>query len=158
MSFKKISLVLAATLAMSGAAQAAYTEAEYVAPNSAFTNLDLGEITVGTLSNLTGSLGFIESGSLVFGTMNIPVTFSTVSFTGGSIGTYTFTGPSFSIANLAAGTYEIFASGTAGSGVGGMVLAQYNLAPVPEPGELALMLSGLGLMGYVVRRRQNRAA
>jgi hypothetical protein len=31
-------------------------------------------------------------------------------------------------------------------------------APVPEPGELALMLSGLGLMGYMARRRQNRAA
>lgn len=30
---------------------------------------------------------------------------------------------------------------------------QFNLAPVPEPGTWALLLAGLGLMGFVARRR-----
>jgi hypothetical protein len=33
-----------------------------------------------------------------------------------------------------------------------------TLAPVPEPESWALMLSGLGLMGFVVRRRSNLSA
>lgn len=41
-------------------------------------------------------------------------------------------------------------AGTSGLGVYGVVA---TLAPVPEPGEWALMLSGIGLIGFMMRRR-----
>ena len=34
----------------------------------------------------------------------------------------------------------------------------YLLTPVPEPGSYAMMLAGLGLVGYVVRRKKQKAA
>ena len=62
--------------------------------------------------------------------------------------------------NLGVGTYYLLVAGYANGSMGG----GYNVslssvpAPVPEPGEFALMLSGLGLMGYMVRRRKSNAA
>lgn len=60
--------------------------------------------------------------------------------------------------SLSVGDYYMVVSGAAnGSAPLSSGAYSYSLtaAPVPEPGELALMLSGLGLMGYMVRRRQN---
>ncbi|WIM06107.1 MAG: FxDxF family PEP-CTERM protein [Candidatus Nitricoxidivorans perseverans] len=58
---------------------------------------------------------------------------------------------------LGSGDYYVEIAGTTGASGGGY---SYSLSavPVPEPGELALMLSGMGLMGYMVRRRKNGAA
>ena len=44
----------------------------------------------------------------------------------------------------------------AGGSYGGA--ANLVLTPVPEPGEWALMMSGLGLIGFMVRRRTSRSA
>lgn len=57
---------------------------------------------------------------------------------------------------LASGNYFLEAKGwvidpSVGGSYGGT--ANLVLAPVPEPGEWALMLSGLGLIGFMVRRR-----
>jgi hypothetical protein len=38
---------------------------------------------------------------------------------------------------------------------GGLTLDNVSIAAVPEPGEWALMLAGLGMMGFIVRRRQS---
>lgn len=43
-----------------------------------------------------------------------------------------------------------------GLGVGGMYNGSIVTAPVPEPEEWAMMLVGVGLVGYQVRRKQNR--
>lgn len=42
-------------------------------------------------------------------------------------------------------------------GAYGPALDNISVSAVPEPGEWALMLSGLGLMGYIARRRQFRS-
>jgi len=54
---------------------------------------------------------------------------------------------------LAAGPYTLTVSGNAGSGAsyGGNVV----LTPVPEPETYALMLAGLGIVGFVAARRRS---
>lgn len=65
---------------------------------------------------------------------------------------------SLSFANLAAGAYYmkvsgdvVFSTGATFSGNGNLVSA------VPEPGTYAMLLAGLGLLGFVARRRQKSA-
>ncbi len=55
---------------------------------------------------------------------------------------------------LSAGAYTLTIGGNAGSGAsyGGNVV----LTPVPEPETYALMLAGLGVVGFVAARRRNR--
>lgn len=42
------------------------------------------------------------------------------------------------------------------SGTGGMLLDSVQVTPVPEPHEWAMMISGLGLIGVIARRRRRR--
>jgi hypothetical protein len=55
--------------------------------------------------------------------------------------------------NLAAGNYFFEVSGDANGAFGGSYLFSMITTPVPEPGQLALLLSGLGLIGTMMRRR-----
>jgi hypothetical protein len=63
--------------------------------------------------------------------------------------TYDFTGG-------AAPTLLTFASSTGGSG--GAVLDNVSVAAVPEPESYAMLLAGLGLMGFVAKRRKAKQA
>ena len=58
---------------------------------------------------------------------------------------------------LAVGNYTLRLQGLTEPG-GGSYAGTITLAPVPEPGEWALMMSGLGLIGFMVRRRTSRPA
>jgi hypothetical protein len=63
---------------------------------------------------------------------------------------------SFSASNpLTAGTYRLDVAGTSPSGSGSYGVAAV-LTPVPEPETYAMMLAGLGLMGFIARRRKQR--
>lgn len=131
------------------------------APNTVFT--DVYHFTIGTLSTVGGAVGELnydfgfgmidllsgwtvdllkaDNTSLIGGPYTVPGTVASASWT------------------LDAGSYSVSVHGTTGA-VGGAY--QYSLnavaVPVPEPGEFALMLSGLGLMGYMIRRRKNDVA
>jgi hypothetical protein len=65
---------------------------------------------------------------------------------------------SISTDNLAAGNYYLQVSGTlvsdAGASFGGAVM----LAPVPEPETYGMMLGGLGVLGFLARRRKAKQA
>ena len=94
---------------------------------------------------------------------------TSVSLTGGSLlGTLVDNSPlAFSFGNLAAGTYSLVVKGVASGdslgwydpfGVGykgklTTVPTQVS-APVPEPETIAMMALGLGVMGFVARRRK----
>jgi hypothetical protein len=59
--------------------------------------------------------------------------------------------------SLAAGSYDLRIDGTAAAG-GGSYWGAVTLttAPIPEPETYAMMLAGLGLMGFVARRRRQK--
>lgn len=56
--------------------------------------------------------------------------------------------------NLAAGTYYVQVSGGVMSNAAGKYYADIALAPVPEPETYGMMLAGLGLVGFMARRRK----
>lgn len=60
--------------------------------------------------------------------------------------------------NVAAGNYYFEIAGNAIGTQGGTYQAAFNTAPVPEPETYALMLAGLGLLGFVGKRRLNKSA
>jgi hypothetical protein len=64
------------------------------------------------------------------------------------------------VGHLSFGSYFLEATGNVTTPAeGGWYSGGLRLAtvPVPEPGEWALMLSGLGLIGFVIRRKSSRA-
>lgn len=58
---------------------------------------------------------------------------------------------------LAAGDYYLQVNGLVVGKAGGKYSADITLSPVPEPETYAMMLAGLGLLGFSARRRKQKA-
>lgn len=58
--------------------------------------------------------------------------------------------------NLAIGDYYVQVSGTMVSNTSGSFGGTVMLAPVPEPATYGMMLAGLGLVGFMARRRSSK--
>jgi hypothetical protein len=54
---------------------------------------------------------------------------------------------------LAAGTYTLTLTGTNSSSIASYA-GTLGVTPVPEAGTVAMMLAGLGIVGFMARRRQ----
>lgn len=112
--------------------------------SSASTGLDVTGLALYGMGTGTGT-GTSASGNLIAnGTM----------MKSGAIDVWTL-----STANLAAGNYYLQVSGnmvstTSGSFGGALQMA----APVPEPETYGMMLGGLGLLGFLARRRKAKKA
>ncbi|WP_175472700.1 MULTISPECIES: FxDxF family PEP-CTERM protein [unclassified Duganella] len=159
-------IVLAAASLSASADVIHRSEAVYVtAPTYSFADVKIGTITVGSLSDVTG---------LVFAATNVSFsqpfagtfTLDTVSFSGASIGTLTgdldaATG-AFSYKGVAAGVYDVIASGTLGHDGqftnAAFLGANYSVTAVPEPETFGMLLGGLGLIGALAARRKKNAA
>ena len=61
-----------------------------------------------------------------------------------------------SLTNLAAGAHTITVIGSAVGG--GTYTGTLNVAPVPEPATWAMMIAGIGVVGFAMRRRADRVA
>ncbi|XVJ69088.1 MAG: PEP-CTERM sorting domain-containing protein [Rhizobacter sp.] len=70
-------------------------------------------------------------------------------------GTITSTGISFTGGASAAGSYYLNVTGIATGPQGGLYNGAISVAAVPEPETYAMLLAGLGVMGFIARRRNN---
>jgi hypothetical protein len=62
---------------------------------------------------------------------------------------------SLSANNLAQGNYYVQVSGSLVSATSGSFGANLNVTPVPEPETYGMMLAGLGVLGFLARRRKD---
>jgi hypothetical protein len=70
-------------------------------------------------------------------------------------GTATSSGISFTNGASAAGTYYLNVTGISTGPQGGLYNGAISVAAVPEPETYAMLLAGLGVMGFIARRRNN---
>ena len=155
--FKKL-IASAALAACCVGAQAATSQTVVDIDGGSFTAL-LDTVTVTSLSNITGFLTFGSgSGTVDLGFMTFNFTLSNptgnVTVGLGSAGTYTATptGYNFTFSNVAAGDYALSVKGLNDTATA--VSATYSVTAVPEPETYAMMLAGLGAIGFMSRRRK----
>jgi hypothetical protein len=70
------------------------------------------------------------------------------------IGTDSSPDTGFTFSNLSAGTYALNVLGFANGNAGGFYSGGFIATTVPEPETYALMLAGLGIVGFVAARRR----
>lgn len=127
-----------------------------------FNDVEIGTITISSLSNLTGSL--FAATVIAFGSF-FSLSLQHVTFSAGSvqplIDDLDGSPEGFSFHNVAAGNYVITASGNLSGAAGypgtAILGARYTvtppIAPVPEPSTYVMLLAGLGAIGAIALRR-----
>lgn len=153
------SALLAAGLAVSAGANAATynlntlspgitTVPELVSPG-VFT--DTIDFTIGSPSVVGTGVG--SSTVTIFGTTVLDITGLTLTVFNSSnvkIGG----GSDINLGTLGAGNYYAVITGTATGAGGGTYAESFKVSPVPEASTWAMMLVGLGMLGYMSKRRK----
>jgi len=116
---------------------------------------DVYSFTLADPGSLSGNIGAVNVG--VYNIAGLTVTLQDSSFA--VIGSDNTPLDGFSFGSLAAGNYALnvlgFATGSQGGLYAGGMIAQ--TAPVPEPETYALLLAGLGVVGFMASRRKPQA-
>lgn len=120
-------------------------------------SLNLGTVSpTFDISNLQFRLYEVASNAVLPG-LAIPSGSAVIKTWMGTSGPSTGTAIQANFSGIMPGTYFLDVAGTADGSSGGTYVGQLNLAPVPLPAALPLLLSGLGLFG-ALRRRKAAAA
>lgn len=124
-----------------------FTTAEASNANASATNSFVELTGMGTFNEITSFAAMLDGNPLSI------YTSSTTPIGVGSITTQTLAIAPFT---MSAGAHTLTISGLV-SPTGGSYTATLALAPapIPEPETLAMMLAGLGALGFLARRRQN---
>jgi hypothetical protein len=114
------------------------------------SNFNLGNYATVSLDDVTNDAPFSLTGLLTQGNL------STIRLVDSDDNVFSATksGNTFSFSNLLAGTYQLqinVASG--GLAVGTYTVMNAVTSAVPEPESLGLLLAGLGLIGFAVKRK-----
>lgn len=112
---------------------------------------DVYSFSIGDPGSLSGNAVAINFGS--YDIQGLTVTLQDSSFA--VIGSDASPSDGFTFAGLAAGSYALNVLGYATGADGGFYAGGFiaDTAPIPEPETYALMLAGLGIVGFVLRRR-----
>lgn len=115
-----------------------------------FTDTINFSITAGDLASSANPLNVMLSGQNVSNIDNLSYTLWS-----GSESLHTFDGNNSTnwATALPAGDYVIKVTGNANGSHGGTYGLAMQLAPIPEPQTYAMLLAGLGLVGFAARRR-----
>jgi len=103
------------------------------------------------MDSLVSYTGYSNLPFLAFGLFD-----STDTLVSGSVFTPTTFESSFTSVSLAAGDYYYKALAPVGGSAGSMYSFESSVSAVPEPETYAMMLAGLGMLGFVARRRMDR--
>lgn len=137
---------------------------DFLSGNGGYVDLDGSTNQAGFFSqglNLTGGTQYTLSFDLA-GSQRGSTEFVDVNF-GGVLGNYSLnSGDNFSLKTLnftpgSSGLYTISFQNQGGDNVGAL-LDNVSVTAVPEPKIYGMMLVGLGLMGFVARKRKNQQA
>jgi hypothetical protein len=154
-----IKTAIAATVLALGSMAASAAQTSPVAVSGSFSDVLLGQITLGGTSTVGGTTSYVTSYNLFGMDFTLPVvTFSSVSLYLNGLSVGTSNSNAFTFANLGAGTYSLKATGSVAGGGSNFIAAQYQVTAVPEPETFAMLLAGLGVMGAIARRRKAAAA
>lgn len=113
--------------------------------------------------SLTGAVPFFANGSITSalnGNQDVDFTSIRLSGPGGNFNFSQLLGDPFELWSLStagvltAGAYTLTVMGTNSAAIGSYG-GNFAVTPVPEPGTLALLLGGLGVVGYLGKRRSS---
>lgn len=161
-------LAVAAALALSSLSSFAVGSLDPVAPSASFSNTVTGAFTdvwtfnLGTASAVAASITNVEVSfaSLTVGGITgfsawlngVLLVGPTSSVTAGGVTVKTQVVAGGTV--LPAGFYELKVSGTGITGSSASYGGNIVATPVPEPETYAMLLAGLGVVGFVARRRK----
>jgi len=113
---------------------------------------DVYSFTIANPGDLSGNISAINF--IPFNILGLTVTLQDSSFA--VIGTDNTPQTGFTFSGLAAGNYALNVLGFATGSGGGFYAGGAIATTVPEPETYAMLLAGLGIVGFVAARRKNR--